>query len=167
MTLQLDLISNTYIAKEWPKWPSSMGSYINHIISLHIGYLKIEEGLALDGHYEVCEHTLKPRLVMDDVVTTITNLQHLHSIHAFIQRVLDVVDAIDIEERVLNTLTMRFPDIEEQIDTLKVCLKEMRCVYTTRVGLRHTYLITDLSQIHVNIIIDILTTFNFLPAQKD
>ena len=161
MELQFELIANEYILKEWLRWNHPLSNYINHIMAVHIGYIKHTEQITTELEYRVDEVTLRPHELKGEVKVIVTNLQHRKQIDEFINRVIGLIATQDLERRVLDTLEIKFPDIHRLIKVFKIDPLAMTCTYVTTDGKSYTHTYRSLHNLDTSILVDVMTTHYF------
>lgn len=161
MELQFELIANEYILKEWLRWKQPLSNYINHLIDVHIGYIKHTEQITIELEYRVDEVTLRPYELKGNIKVIITNLQHRKQIDEFIERVIGLIATQDMERRILDTLVVKFPDIHRLIKVFKIDPLAMTCTYVTTQDKTYTHSYTSLHNLDTSILVDVMTTHYF------
>lgn len=152
--MEFELISNEYIVDKWYEWESSLPEYINHLIEMHLNHISLDNKL----DYRLCNSTLRVYEVIGVNKVTITNLIHLKFLREFVDRVILLIDLLDIEVRTLATMDAKFPFLYRCIQKLEVDVPGMKCTLTTTANRVIEYTYTSLHNLDTSIIVDIMSS---------
>lgn len=152
--MEFELISNEYIVDKWHEWESSLPEYINHLIKMHLAHIYLDD----KPDYRLCDLTLRVYEVINGNKVTITNLVNLKHLREFVDRVILLIDLLDIEVRTLATMDAKFPFLYRCIQKLEVDVPRMKCTLTTTANRVIEYKYTSLHNLDTSIIVDIMSS---------
>lgn len=128
MRLQLHMVPSSYILSEWNRTMYDVPLLVNEVIDTHVNHLASLVDQPRPDYF-VNAQTLRPLERIDGQVVAITDLHNRRQISELVERVISLMDATDLQERIVTTLDIKYHSLSRLIADLHLDVAEMTLTY--------------------------------------